>query len=69
MGLIDEYNIIVHPFILGRGKLLLKDLDIRQQLKLTGVKQYISGAIGLSYERAPMETPKQRGTEPAIQQP
>jgi dihydrofolate reductase len=49
LGLIDEYKITVHPVILGRGKLLLKDVDLRQQLKLTGAKTYASGAVGLSY--------------------
>ena len=51
LGLIDEYQIVVHPVILGKGKLLLKDLDIRQKLKLIGTKTFNSGAVELSYAR------------------
>ena len=34
LGLIDEYNIIVHPVILGNGKPLLRDVNVRRNLKL-----------------------------------
>ncbi len=60
LELIDEYKITVHPVILGRGKLLLKDVDLRQQLRLTGTKTYASGAVGLSYvlAKSQAETPR-----------
>ena len=51
LGLIDEYQIVVHPVILGKGKLLLKDVDMRQKLKLIGTKTSNSGAVALSYNR------------------
>jgi dihydrofolate reductase len=51
LGLIDEYRLVVHPVILGKGKLLLKDVDARQKLKLIGTRSFNSGAVGLSYER------------------
>ena len=51
LGLIDEYQIVVHPVILGKGKLLLKDLDVRQKLKLIGTKTFNSGAVELSYSK------------------
>lgn len=51
LGLIDEYQIVVHPVILGKGKLLLKELNIRQKLKLIGTKTFNSGAVELSYSR------------------
>ena len=51
LGLIDEYLIVVHPVILGKGKLLLKDLDVRQNLKLIGTRTFNSGAVELSYSR------------------
>jgi dihydrofolate reductase len=51
LGLIDEYLIVVHPVILGNGKLLLKDLDVRQKLKLIGTKAFASGAVELSYAK------------------
>ncbi len=51
LGLIDEYLIVIHPVILGNGKLLLKDLDVRQKLKLIGTKAFTSGAVELSYAK------------------
>jgi len=51
LGLIDEYQIVVHPVILGNGKLLLKELNIRQKLKLIGTRTFNSGAVELSYSR------------------
>ena len=51
LGLIDEYLIVVHPVILGKGKLLLKDLNVRQKLKLIGTKTFNSGAVELSYTK------------------
>ncbi len=51
LGLIDEYLIIVHPVILGNGKLLLKDLSTRQKLKLMSTKTFNSGAVELAYQR------------------
>jgi dihydrofolate reductase len=51
LGLIDEYLIIVHPVILGKGKLLLKDVNVRQKLKLIDTRTFNSGAVELSYSR------------------
>jgi len=51
LGLIDEYLIVVHPVILGNGKLLLKDLNGRQNLKLISAKTFNSGAVELSYSK------------------
>jgi dihydrofolate reductase len=51
LGLIDEYQLVVHPVILGKGKLLLKDLDMKQKLKLISTKTFNSGAVELSYAR------------------
>ena len=51
LGLIDEYLIVVHPVILGKGKLLLKDLNVRQNLKLIGTRTFNSGAVELSYSK------------------
>ena len=51
LGLIDEYLIVVHPVILGKGRLLLKDLNVRQNLKLIGTRTFNSGAVELAYSR------------------
>jgi dihydrofolate reductase len=51
LGLIDEYQLTVHPVILGKGKLLLKDLEVRQKLKPSAAKIFNSGAVELSYAR------------------
>lgn len=70
LGLIDEYRITVHPAVLGRGKLLLKDLNVRQSLKLVGTKTYASGAVGLSYERVspmPESAALRKEMEPPLQ--
>jgi dihydrofolate reductase len=54
LGLIDEYNITVHPVILGNGKPLLRDINVRRNLKLMSTKTYHSGAVGLSYQSVKM---------------
>jgi dihydrofolate reductase len=50
MALIDEYNLAMHPIVLGSGKPLFKDLSHPLNLKLVSTKTFASGAIGLSYQ-------------------
>jgi dihydrofolate reductase len=52
MGLIDEYNLVMHPIVLGSGKPLFKDLTAPLNLKLVSTKKFDSGAIGLTYQLA-----------------
>jgi dihydrofolate reductase len=47
--LIDEFQIIVNPVILGSGKSLFKGLDQRIKLKLVGTKVFGSGVVILTY--------------------
>ncbi len=48
LGLIDEYQIIVAPVILGSGKSLF-DGSNQKMLKLTGIKMFNAGNVLLTY--------------------
>ncbi len=49
LGLIDEYEFLVHPRIAGRGRTLFSGLAEHVDLELVGVKEFDSGAVALSY--------------------
>jgi dihydrofolate reductase len=49
-GLIDDYQFIVSPLLLGTGKPLIRDISTRVQLKLAEAKPYASGNVMLRYE-------------------
>jgi len=48
-GLIDEYQLIVYPVVLGKGRPEFKDLNERYPLSLVDVKQFKSGVVKLVY--------------------
>ncbi|HMB66665.1 MAG TPA: dihydrofolate reductase family protein [Candidatus Bathyarchaeia archaeon] len=48
-GLIDEYQLVIYPVVLGKGRPEFKDLTQRYPLSLTDVKQFKSGAVKLVY--------------------
>lgn len=48
--LIDEFRLMVHPIVLGRGKRLFHGDEPERVLRLTGVKQFATGVTVLSYE-------------------
>jgi len=50
LDLIDEYQICVHPVILGKGLQLFKNINERISLKLLKTKTLGSGAVTLYYE-------------------
>jgi dihydrofolate reductase len=50
LGLIDEYEIIVHPRIAGHGPSLFAGLSKHVDLKLVGRTEIASGAVALRYE-------------------
>src|SRR5438552_164161 len=52
LDLIDEYQLCVHPIILGNGLPLFKNINDRINLKLLRTKTFGSGAIVLYYEPA-----------------
>jgi dihydrofolate reductase len=49
LGLIDEYQLLVHPVILGSGKPLFQDIKDQVKLKLVNTKTHPSGVVVLSY--------------------
>lgn len=50
LGLIDEYQIVVHPRIVGRGPTLFAGLSKMVDLKLLGREEFGSGAVAMRYE-------------------
>jgi dihydrofolate reductase len=50
LGLIDEYEIVVHPKLAGHGPTLFAGLSRRVDLKLVGRLELASGAVALRYE-------------------
>jgi dihydrofolate reductase len=50
LGLIDEYEFVVHPRVVGHGRTLFAGLSERVDLTLVGRQEYGSGAVALRYE-------------------
>jgi dihydrofolate reductase len=51
-GLIDEYQLVVSPILLGGGRPLFSGLSNNLRLDLLEAKQYPSGNVMLRYARA-----------------
>ena len=49
LGLIDEYQFVVHPKVVGHGPRLFEGLSIPLDLKLVDRVEYGSGAVALRY--------------------
>ena len=51
LGLIDEYNIVVHPIIVGEGTRLFDGINLQEKLRLKLVESTVfeSGAVALRY--------------------
>jgi|SRR5579862_147247 len=52
LDVIDEYQILVHPVVVGSGLPLFNNIKERINLKLLKTKTFGSGAVILYYERA-----------------
>ena len=55
LGLIDEYQLLVHPIVLGSGKRLFRDGSNTTALRLVEAKPFSSGIVLLSYQPAEQE--------------
>lgn len=51
-GLVDEYQILVHPVIVHEGRRLFDNLISRTDLELADVVPFKSGALALTYARS-----------------
>jgi dihydrofolate reductase len=49
--LIDTYQIMLHPIVLGSGKRLFREYPYPLRLRLTGCTQTTTGVLLLTYER------------------
>ena len=50
MGLIDEYEFVVHPRLIGHGPKLFEGLSKHVDLKLVSREEFGSGAMAMRYE-------------------
>ena len=50
LGLIDEYEFVVHPRVVGHGPALFAGLSKRLDLRLVSQLQFGSGAVAMRYE-------------------
>jgi len=61
LGLVDEYRLVVHPVLSGRGPTLFQGLSSARQLELLSTQRFKSGALALHLRRKD----PQRGGTPA----
>jgi dihydrofolate reductase len=50
LGLIDEYEFVVHPRLVGHGPTLFAGLSKPIDLRLVGRHEFGSGAVAMRYE-------------------
>ncbi|MBC8047677.1 MAG: dihydrofolate reductase [Fimbriimonadaceae bacterium] len=50
MGLIDEFQIMVHPVAITEGTPILKDIKQKLELKLTSIREFKSGVVLHCYQ-------------------
>jgi dihydrofolate reductase len=50
LGLVDEYQIVVTPVVLGAGRTMFEGLAKRQSLKLTMTRSFVNGNVLVCYQ-------------------
>jgi dihydrofolate reductase len=51
LGLIDEYQLVIHPVVAGHGPALLPGLDGSRQLELLTTRRFAAGQMAMHYRR------------------
>jgi dihydrofolate reductase len=51
-GLIDEYQLVVHPLVLGKGRTLFEGVERKLPMKLAKTRTFGNGAVLLCYQPA-----------------
>ena len=49
LGLIDEYQVLVHPVVLGGGKALFANVADTQKMELVNARPFSSGVVLMTY--------------------
>jgi dihydrofolate reductase len=57
-GLIDEFTILVHPVLWGKGRRFFENVDIRQNMVLLETKKFKSGVVVMKYGTANQKAAK-----------
>lgn len=55
-GLIDEFKLVVHPVMVGKGRKLLEEGSLQEKfhLQITDTRVFKSGCVALHYVKAPL---------------
>ncbi|OHV33405.1 hypothetical protein BCD49_27485 [Pseudofrankia sp. EUN1h] len=56
-GLIDEYQVFIHPVLLGTGRPLYPQLPARAQMVLVDSRVFDGSVVGSRYARNQQESP------------